>query len=202
MLQINLSTRPFYNERAVHLALGAVGILVLALTTFNVIQVVTLSGRYADVTTRADEVEARAADVARQALNIQRDLDPDELEVAGANARAANTLIDRRVFSWTEFFNRIESTLPTDVMLTSVRPEIEPNAMAVSMGVLGRRVEEIETFIERLEATRAFAELLPLQEEPTNEGLYRAALRGRYLQSAEQTPRGLNPGGAEDPSRE
>ncbi len=202
MLQINLSTRPFYNERAVHFALGLVGILVLALTTFNVIQVITLSERHTEFTTPADQAEATADDVARQTLTIQRDLDRDELEVAGANVRAANTLIDRRVFSWTEFFNRIESTLPADVMLTSVRPEIEPDEMAVSMGVLGRRVEEIETFIERLEATRAFAELLPLQEEPTNEGLYRAALRGRYLQSAEQTPRGPNPGGAEDPSRE
>ena len=201
MLQINLSTRPFYNERAVHLALGLVGILVLALTTFNVTQVVKLSESHTGFTTPADQAEATADDVAHQTLTIQRDLDRDELEVAGANAQTANTLIDRRVFSWTEFFNRIESTLPADVMLTSVRPEIEPDAMAVSMGVLGRRVEEIETFIERLEATRAFAELLPLQEEPTNEGLYRAALRGRYLQSAEQTPSGRNPGGAEDASQ-
>ena len=201
MLQINLSTRPFYNERAVHLALGLVGILVLALTTFNVTQVVTLSGRHTALTTRADRVEATADDVARQTLTIQRNLDRDELEVADANVRAANTLIDQRVFSWTEFFNRIESTLPADVMLTSVRPEIEPDEMAVSMGVLGRRVEEIETFIEQLEATGAFVELLPLTEEPTNEGLYRAALRGRYLQSAEQAPRGPNAGRTEDPSR-
>ena len=139
--------------------------------------------------------------MARQTLTIQRDLDRDELEVAVADARAANTLIDRRVFSWTEFFNRIESTLPADVMLTSVRPEIEPDEMAVSMGVLGRRVEGIETFINQLEATGAFAELLPLTEEPTNDGLYRAAVRGRYLQSAEQTPRGPNAARAQGPSR-
>ncbi len=201
MLQINLSTRPFYNERGVHFALGAVGVLVLVLTTFNVTQVVTLSGRRADATTRADEAQATADDVARQTLTIQRGLDRDDLDVAVADARAANTLIDRRVFSWTEFFNRIESTLPPDVMMTSVRPEIEPDEMAVSMGVLGRRVEDIDTFIEQLEATGAFAELLPLQEEPTIEGLYRTTLRGLYLQSAEQTARGSNVGGAEDPSR-
>ena len=50
MLQINLSTRPFYNERAVHLALGLVGILVLALTTFNVTQVITLSQSHTEFT--------------------------------------------------------------------------------------------------------------------------------------------------------
>ncbi len=90
MLQINLSTRPFYNERGVHVALGAVGVLVLALTTFNVTQVVTLSGRHRALTTRADQVEATADDVARQTLTIQRNLDRDELEVADANVRAAN----------------------------------------------------------------------------------------------------------------
>ena len=37
-------------------------------------------------------------------------------------AREANRLIDQRTFSWTEFFNHIEETLPPDVMLTSVRP--------------------------------------------------------------------------------
>ena len=32
MLRTNLSTRPFYNERAVHVALGLVALVVLALT--------------------------------------------------------------------------------------------------------------------------------------------------------------------------
>ena len=32
MLRTNLSTRPFYNERAVQLALGALALLVLAVT--------------------------------------------------------------------------------------------------------------------------------------------------------------------------
>ena len=179
------------------------GILVLALTTFNVTQVVKLSKSHTEFTTRADQVEATSGDVARQTLTIQRDLDRGELEVAVANARAANTLIDRRVFSWTEFFDRIESTLPArrHADLGAAR-----NRTRRDGGLHGRARAARGGDRDVHRATRgdpcAFTELLPMQEEPTNEGLYRAALRGRYLQSAEQTTRGLNPGGAEDPSLE
>ena len=188
MVQTNLSTRPFYNERPVHLALGIIALLVLGLTVFNVTQAVRLSSRNTELTERADRVEAVVADVAGQTLAIQRDINRAELDAVAAAAREANALIDRRIFSWTEFFNRIESTLPPDVMMTSVRPEIGEEEIAVSMGVLGRRVEDIEAFMGRLEATGAFAELLARQEEAAEGGMYRTALRGRYLPSAEPRP--------------
>ena len=199
MVQTNLSTRPFYNERPVHLALGIVALLVLGLTVFNITQAVRLSSRNTELTERADRVEAVVADVAGQTLAIQRDINRTELDAVVTAAREANALIDRRIFSWTEFFNRIESTLPPDVMMTSVRPEIGEEEITVSMGVLGRRVEDIETFMGRLEATGAFAELLARQEEAIAEGMYRAALRGRYLPSAEQRP---DIGGEQAPSLE
>jgi hypothetical protein len=42
VLRTNLSTRPFYNERAVHIAIGAAALLVLALTAINVFRMITL----------------------------------------------------------------------------------------------------------------------------------------------------------------
>ena len=43
MLRTNLSTRPFYNERAVHVALGLVALVVGALTLANLVSFVRLS---------------------------------------------------------------------------------------------------------------------------------------------------------------
>ena len=43
MLRANLSTRPFYNERAVQIILGVVVLVVLAVTAFNVAQLVRLT---------------------------------------------------------------------------------------------------------------------------------------------------------------
>ena len=45
MLRTNLATRPFYNDRAVHAAIGAAAAVVLALTILNVVAIVTLSRR-------------------------------------------------------------------------------------------------------------------------------------------------------------
>ena len=76
---------------------------------------------------------------------------------------------------------RIETTLPPDVMLTSVRPEVDGEYVSVAMVVLGRRIEAIDRFIEALEATGSFEELLARQEEATDDGMFRTVLRGRYL---------------------
>ena len=43
MLRSNLATRPFYNERAAHVAIGLAAVVVLAITVLNVVQVVRLS---------------------------------------------------------------------------------------------------------------------------------------------------------------
>ena len=44
MLQTNLSTRPFYNVRAVQVALAAAAALVLGLTLYNGVRVAQLVG--------------------------------------------------------------------------------------------------------------------------------------------------------------
>ena len=122
MLRTNLSTRPFYNERAVRVLLGVVGLLVLALTAFNVWRIVTLSRQNTEITQRANRDRSEADRLSQEAARVRRGLNQNELKVVAAAAREANAIIDQRTFSWTEFFNRIESTLPPDVMLSAVRP--------------------------------------------------------------------------------
>ena len=181
MLRTNLSTRPFYNERAVHFVLVILGFVAVAVMAIGAYRLVDLARANTSMTAAAARDEAEAAEVATQAAAIRRGINDDELEALAAAAQEANRLIDRRVFSWTEFFNRIERTLPANVMLTSVRPDIEADLVDVSMGVIGREVEHIDNFIEQLEATGAFAEVLAREEEITEQGMYRALLRGRYL---------------------
>ncbi len=184
MLRTNLSTRPFYNERAVHVALGAVALLVLALTVFNVTDIVRLSRENTELGRRiaADESEARR--LATEAAGIRRAINRSELEVVAAAAREANDLIDQRTFSWTAFFNHIEATLPPDVMLVAVRPSVREQRTHVSISVLARRTEDIEEFQEKLEATGAFEDIYPAQRDSTGQGLQRAVLEAVYTAAA------------------
>ena len=157
MLRTNLSTRPFYNERPIRLGIAAAVIAVAAFTAFNSAQVMTLTQKNNELTARADAAEARASDLRNKAGATQKSLDRGDVSVVQAAAREANLLIDRRAFSWTDLFNRFEETLPADVRISAVQPQLDDQErMLVAMTVVSRRVEDLDAFIDRLEQTKVF----------------------------------------------
>jgi hypothetical protein len=56
------------------------------------------------------------------------------------------------------------------------------------MVVLGRRAEDIDEFMEKLEATGAFDEVVPSQQDRTDAGLYRVAVDSLYTGVVEEAP--------------
>ena len=188
MLRTNLSTRPFYNERAVHLLLGLVALVVIGLTVVNLVSVVRLSRQNTGLGATMREDRSTAEELTRKARQIRQEINQDELKVIFAAAREANTLIDGRTFSWTALFNQLESTLPPDVMLSSVRPTIDDNGTKITMVVVGRRTADLDEFMEKLEATGAFENVLPHQQNLNDEGLTQATIDGMYVPDAAAPP--------------
>jgi hypothetical protein len=180
VLRSNLATRPFYNERAAHIAIGLAAALVLAITVLNVVQVVRLSKHSTELSSQTGAERTEAERLTAEAARIRGSINKDELALIVGAAHEANSLIDQRTFSWTAFFNRIEATLPPDVMLTSVRPSIKDGETHVSIGVLGRRAEDIDEFMEKLEATGAFRDIVPATQDRTEERLYRVSIESVY----------------------
>ena len=187
MLRINLATRPFYNERGVYVVLTMFAVVGLALFTSGVLRVVDLSRRNSDLTAVAERAEFNASELANEVMQIQDSVNPEAIEGATAAAREVNRLIERRFFSWTDFLNRIETTLPSDVMVTEVRPDIEIGGIEVTMGVVGRRLDAINEFIGALEDSGHFSHVLNRQSEITGDEMYRAVLRGDYLKDSSET---------------
>lgn len=181
MLRGNLATRPFYNERLVHLALVLAALIVLVVTALNVGTLVRLSRQNTTLSSRIRDDRVAADDFTRKARATRQGIDQNALKVVVAAAREANTLIDSRTFSWTEFFNYIESTLPPDVMLASVRPAIDENGTKVTMIVVARRPVDIDEFLEGLEATGAFEKGLPRQRRQTENNLEEATIEIMYV---------------------
>jgi hypothetical protein len=179
-------------------------VILLGITVFNAVRVVDLSRQYTDLSTRVGRDRTEGDRLRREAVRIRKGIDPKELTVVAAAAREANSLIDQRTFSWTAFFNYLEATLPPDVMLVSVRPSIDRGATRVSMVVLGRTPEDIDEFIEKLEATGAFEKILPRQMDKTDEGLNRAVLDSVYTpEQAEAKPaEDAKPGGQRKPGEQ
>ena len=101
MLRTNLSTRPFYNERAVHAVIGIAAFIVAVLTAITLFQMIKLSRQNTELSSRISRDRGEADRLTREATRIRRGINQDELKVVVAAAREANSLIDQRTFSWT-----------------------------------------------------------------------------------------------------
>jgi Tfp pilus assembly protein PilN len=197
MIRTNLATRPFYNERAVRAWLFGVLILVLAATAFNVSRVLRYARSDTRLATQASGDEARAADLRQQANRLRATVDPKLIESKSTEARVANELIDRRTFSWTELFNRLETTLPDEVRIVSVRPHTDRTRATVLIGitVVARGVDDVNAFNNNLEQTGAFTRVRSLQERYNERGEFEAQIEGQYEPGAAAA----NGGGAAQP---
>ena len=182
MLRANLSTRPSYNERAAHLLIALGAVLAIAFTAVNVGRVVVLSRANTELLSRAADEESRARELRTEAQRVRQSLDPKKIEAVSTSAREANAIIDRRLFSWTELFNYFETALPDDVRITSVHPKTNADGtVTLALSVIGRRVEDVDRFLDELEGTRAFRDMLSRDERTADDGNLLAVLEGTYL---------------------
>ena len=182
MIRTNLSTRPFYNERIVHIWLLAFLVVVIAATAFNVTRILQYSqsdtrAEHAGGTRRSPRRGAPAA-----AARLRTTVDPQQIEFASLEARQANDLIDRRTFSWTELFNKLESTLPDDVRITSFRSKVDKGQIVLTIAIVARGAEDVSKFMDNMKSTGAFTEVGATLEERMNEdGQLQASLEVIYL---------------------
>jgi Tfp pilus assembly protein PilN len=179
-LRTNLASRPFYNVRAVRALIGALGLIVVALSLFNVVQLVRLTASQRTLGARASEAETRAQRLRTEAARIRTQINQRELETVSAAAREANSIIDRRAFSWTGLFIQLEATLPDDVRITSVQPRLDKDTFKVGIIAEARRAEDVAGFIEALEQTGSFKNVVPLQQQTDEQGMIEVAIEGDY----------------------
>lgn len=200
MLRTNLATRPFYNERAIRAGIALVVLVVAALSAFNALQVASLNRENNEFRAREQAATRVAQDFRQKAEIIRQSLNKQELAAVQAAAREANQLIDRRAFSWTDLFNKFEETLPADVRIAAVQPQIdEDGRMLVAINVIYRRAEDVEQFSDRLEGTGAFQHVLSRADETMDDGTLRSVLQGYYDPISAAAKKASNAGGETTP---
>jgi Tfp pilus assembly protein PilN len=189
MLHTNLSTRPFYNVRAVRTALGALAVVVLAISIFNGVRIVRLTLAQRTLGAHATESEREAARLRQEAAAIVAQINPRELGIVATAAREANGIIDQRAFSWTELFSQFERTLPPDVRVMAVQPRLDSEgAFVVSIRAQARRIGDLDAFIEALEGESTFRNVLSLETETDQDGLLESTIQGTYLPRPRPAP--------------
>jgi hypothetical protein len=188
MLRTNLSTRPFYNIRAVQAALGALAAFVILFTMFNVISLLQLAASQRSLGARAVQAQNDATKLKGDALRVRAQVDAKDLEVVSAAAREAKSIIEMRAFSWTDLLEQFEKTLPENVRITAVQPRLERDGrFIIGMRVEARQIGDLEKFLDELEMTGSFHNVLTTDEQATDDGLLEAVIEGSYVQQATST---------------
>ena len=185
MARINLATHPSYNVRLVRLVCGVLIAGGAALSVFDAVQWMRLRGRDADVRLQAEQADREARRLQADARQVRQSVNREQLAATEVGAAEANQLIGRRTFSWTRLLNQFETTLPAGVRIASITPQVDQaGRLLVAVAVVSRRVEDLDTFIEALEASGGFSEVLSRQEEAQEDGMLRSVIQGYYTPAA------------------
>lgn len=181
MLRLNLSTRPFYNEGLVRLALGTVGAVLVAALVFSGRDVSRLTTRRGALHARITAAEQAVAAAESSRRSLENEAKQADLDAIRRSAAEVNSVIAERVFSWTALLNDVTEQLPPGVRLVAVKPTRTEAETKVAMIVRGRSNADIEQFLTRLEATGHFREGLVNEGELDDDGTLRVTLTIFYV---------------------
>ena len=205
MLHSNLSTRPFYNDRIVRMGIGAVALIVIGLTVFNAVRGWQLRSANRELGVVVQQSEREASALVLEAQAIRESINNERLSLVQAEARVANELIDRRAFSWTELLNQFQITLPGDVRIAAVQPQIDADGrLLLAVTVVSKRIEDLDEFIEALEKTGAFSGVLSRSDSAEDDRTLLSILQGYYRRSeaAAQAPSAVPVAPASKPEKD
>ena len=171
MLRTNLSTRPFYNVRAVQALLGGCcRLIVLVITVFNVVQLVRLTGEPAIAgrarRRRSEREAARLRTRRRRSARSRSRRNSSGRRQGRARSEHRSSISARS--PGPSCSSQFEETLPADVRITAVQPRQAGRQMVV-IGVEARRIDDLDKFIEALEKTGAFRDVIAAQRSADGE---------------------------------
>jgi Tfp pilus assembly protein PilN len=182
---INLASQPFQKDRPILLASGAIAALLVASLILLTSLAIADRRRSADtraVIARLDRQIARAtADQERVDAILRR---PENAEVM-ERSLFLNALLYRKGVSWTRVFADLEKTLPPNVRLITIRPQVlSESQVHLEMVLAAESPGPVFEALRALESSDVFGETSvytfapPSQSEP----LYRYRVSVNYAQ--------------------
>jgi hypothetical protein len=160
-LDVNLASRPFYNNTflwiAYALAIAAIG----AFTAYNA---VTLTGHSRTVAALNEELAAGRAtreQLQQEGAHLRKEIAKRDLKDLAQRIRAANEVLLERNFSWTRLLNSLEEAEPYKVRLLDLRPVVTPDGILIQTRGIARDLENFWELQQRLQDHKMFRRVYP-----------------------------------------
>ncbi len=186
MKPANLARRPFRNERLRNTLFALAAIAVVALSVRHGLVVRRLlPGRTSALHAEVASLEAETARLRVEQSRL-RTVTPDPKAVA--RWTVVKDLVDRRAFSWTGLFSRLEERLPAGARLTSIAPTVQRGEIVIEVLAVVRSPEVGWQFMRALEEGGDFDGVFPLNEGENGEFRYTMHYRTRAMAPAAVSP--------------
>jgi type IV pilus assembly protein PilN len=184
-IPVNLASQPFRRDRAVLVASGVVGVLLIALLAFLLSLNSLESGQVAETRKEIARLESQlhavSAQQARQDAILRQ---PENAEVL-ERSLFLNALLYRKGISWTRIFADLEKVVPYNVRIMTIRPSVVgQNQISLDMTIGSESPGPVIDLLKNLESSPRFGavyshSLLP----PTQtDKLYRCRVSVNYAQ--------------------
>jgi len=159
---LNLAERPFRNERLAATGFAAASVLLVGLTVWHGIVIHDLlPARTSERHRELAALEAELARLTEESRTLKTETPPKDTL---AQWNLVKELVDRRAFSWTGLFARLEELLPMGVRLTSISPSVKKGQVELTVDANVRSREAGWEFVRILEQGGDFYDVYPRSE--------------------------------------
>jgi len=171
-MQLNFARFPFRNERLPRLVYGLLALIVVVGTAVHAVSLtrhLLKEREELDLKVQKMQEEIAALDKELAAARSQlaplaQTRQPGQPDQTGERVRFLAGILRQRGFSWTGFFNELEAITPENIRIKSIAPKEEEGEITVRLSVVGRSIEDVLEMVRRLEESRWFASVMPLDE--------------------------------------
>ncbi len=184
-LPLNLAREPMRRDRPMLIASAAVGVL-LCVSLTALAGLAVADRRSMDESRRViAQVQAQMAklNTAQAQIDAQMRL-PENIGVLDRSV-LFNILIRRKAISWTKIFSDLESVLPHNVRIVSIRPQLNARyELSLDMVVASESPEPAIDFVAKLEGSDLFGDVTQTSQIPPtqNDPYFRCQLTVTYDQ--------------------
>ncbi len=164
-ININLSTRPFVNNRKFFLITALLLLILCGISFLSSSLYRSYQGRNAEVKAVLARDQLQIQRLGKEQEQIRSRLQTPDNEEFLDLIDYINLRIKQRTFSWTQLLNDLEQLVPPNLQIASIRPQIVENEVAIEISANGRSSEDYIQFISNLESSGKFLSVTPLSED-------------------------------------
>jgi len=157
-IPINLASEPFRKDRPILIASAISAVALIALFSVLVFLIVNERARAKDARVAVEKLSTQLRSAAAEQAKLDDFLRLPANSQVLAQSQLLNALIERKSISWTRIFADLESVMPYDVKLISVRlPAITThNEVMLDMVVGAKDPGAVIGFFKKLEESPLF----------------------------------------------